>query len=91
LQQKLQAILSLANGDLSNSGLGLMLLFFKQQFYQNQPEKSTVFAVQMRCECTANLGALHTEKSVAVAARSGTNIDLDLAGIRAINTVYKIS
>jgi len=56
LQQKLQAIPRLANGNLSNSGLGSMLLFFKQQFYQNQPKKSTVFGVQMWCECTANPG-----------------------------------
>jgi len=85
LQQKLQAIPSLANGDLSNSELGLMLLFFKRKFYQKQPEKSSVFGVQTGCECTANLGVLHTEKSVTVAARSGTKICPELAVIRAFD------
>jgi len=87
----LQAILSLANGNLSNSGLGLMLLFFKRKFYQNQPEKSSVFGVQMWSKSTANPGALDTEKPVIVAVRSGTKICLELAGIRTVTTVYKIS
>jgi len=85
LQQKLQAILSLFKGDLSNSGLSLMLLFFKRKFYQKQPEKSTVFGVQMGCECTADPGGFHTEQSVATAVTSDTKICVELEGVRAFD------